>query len=158
MSSRNHSINILFLLSLGRGLTVYDLSKLLGSSGRKVSNGALIPILLKLTDLGYVSHRQEGRRKIYSLTAKGRKYVASVRKIRERLKENALSMIVSGNAVQLGLLKSVDDMSVLESVLDRTGEGILRFLAAAFRLEKNGEEGRARELTEALMRLLEDYP
>lgn len=157
MEARGYSVSILFLLDLGSGLTVYDLSKLLGKFDRRVSNGTLIPIMNRLMDLDYVTFRKSGRKKIYSLTPGGKRYVRSVRNIREGLKRNALAGILGSNAVYLDLLASVDDMNALEQALEHIGDGLMQFLGAAFRLEKEGAGGKVAEMNTRLMRLAEDF-
>ncbi len=157
MSAHNYSINILLLLDLGRGLSVYDLSKILGRFDKRVSNGTIIPVMNKLMELNYVTFRKTGRRKVYRLTASGKRYVTSVKKIREGLKRNALTTILGSNAVYLDLLASVDDISALESVLERMGEGLMTLLGTAFSLEKEGNDERLDELNDKLRKLLEDF-
>lgn len=157
MASGNYSISVLLLLDLGRGLTVYDLSKLLGRFDTRVSNGTIIPLMNRLMELEYVTFRKSGRRKVYRLTSKGKKYVASVKKIREGLKRNALATILGTNAVHLDLLANVDDMNTLEQVLDALGGGMMKLLGTAFRLEKEGNRKRLMELDFSLKKLLEAY-
>ena len=73
MASHNYSISVMLLLDLGKGLTVYDLSKLLGRFDTKVSNGTIIPLMNRLMELEYVKFTKSGRRKVYRLTAKEKK-------------------------------------------------------------------------------------
>lgn len=157
MAEHSYSLNILFMLELGKGLTVYDLSKILGRFDRRVSNGTLIPVMNRLMEMEYVTFRQEGRRKIYRLTARGRKYVDSVRRIRQGIKKNALTTILGRNAVYLDLLASVDEINTLEKVLEQVGEGMTAFLGAAFSLEKDGDRKRLLELERKLRKLTEEY-
>ncbi len=157
MASHNYSISVLLLLDLGKGLTVYDLSKLLGRFDTRVSNGTIIPLMNRLMELEYVKFTKSGRRKIYRLTARGKKYVASVKKIREGIKRNALTTILGTNAVYLDLLANVDDISTLEQVLERIGGGMMKLLGTAFRLEKEGNTKKLAELDSSLRKLLEAY-
>ncbi len=157
MPARNYPLNILMLLGLGKGLSVYDLSKILGRFDRRVSNGTIVPVMNRLMELDYVSFSVSGRRKVYRLTKSGKRYVASVKKIREGLKKNAMASILGDNAVYLDLLASVDDMNTLERVLDLTGDAMTRFLGAAFRLQKEGKTGKVAELNEELKKLVEEF-
>ena len=157
MTEHSYSVSILLLLDLGSGLTAYDLSKVLGRFDRRVSNGTIVPVMNKFIELGYVTFRMEGRRKVYTITPSGKKYVASVRKIREGLKRSTLAGILGRNAVYLGLLASVDDMEVLERMLSHVDEGLTRFLGAAFRLEKEGNEEKVSEINRRLRLLAEEY-
>lgn len=156
MTEHGYSVSILLLLDLGSGLTAYDLSKVLGRFDKRVSNGTIVPVMNKLIELGYVSFRQEGRRKVYRISSSGKRYVASVRKIREGLKRSALTGILGRNAVYLDLLASVDDMAVLERTLARVDEGLTRFLGTAFRLEKEGNGEKVSELNQRLRMLAEE--
>jgi DNA-binding PadR family transcriptional regulator len=72
--------------------TGYSLSKeIQQSTGQKPSFGSIYPILEKFTSEGIVSVHQEGRKKIYTLTAKGRRAAADLKNRHAQLIEQMIS-------------------------------------------------------------------
>lgn len=69
-----------------RSLSGYDLMiRLENILGKKPSSGSIYPLLGDLNDKGLISVKEEGRKKTYSLTAKGRKDVMKLFKEKENL-------------------------------------------------------------------------
>lgn len=64
-------------------LSGYDLMKFLGQFGEKPSPGYIYPLLNDLETKGFISVKQDNRRKIYSLTKKGKKLLDELQKNRQ---------------------------------------------------------------------------
>ncbi|MGI0065352.1 MAG: PadR family transcriptional regulator [Nitrosotalea sp.] len=62
----------------------YDLMKKINMSGNKPSPGYIYPLLQDLKKRGFVSYIEEKRRKVYSITKKGRKFLNNLTKTHER--------------------------------------------------------------------------
>jgi DNA-binding PadR family transcriptional regulator len=65
-------IIIINCLMRSDGLSGYDIIKFCRDGGIPASSGTVYPHLKSLTDAGYVACEEDGRRKLYSLTPKGR--------------------------------------------------------------------------------------
>ena len=72
--------------------TGYSLSKEIHTStGQKPSFGSIYPILEKMMSAGIVTMREEGRKKIYTLTAKGKKAAGDLQQQRVQLIESMIT-------------------------------------------------------------------
>jgi DNA-binding PadR family transcriptional regulator len=66
-------------------LSGYDLMKCIGEFGEKPSPGYMYPLLKDLEKKGFISVKRERRRKVYSLTAKGRRLLEELKRNREEM-------------------------------------------------------------------------
>ncbi len=71
-----------------KSLSGYDLIKSLSEDGTKPSPGYIYPLLNDLEAKKFISVKQYDRRKVYSLTAKGKKLLNDLRKHRESMVSN----------------------------------------------------------------------
>lgn len=94
----SYSLKILIALK-DNELTLYDLSRVLGSYGKRVSSGSLIPALKKLENSGYIFSKVEGRYKRYKITEKGNKYLSSLSDVRDKIKEDLLENLTKQNLI-----------------------------------------------------------
>ncbi len=84
-------LKLIVLKELERGeATGYDLMTRIGEKVRRPSPGSLYPLLRELKEKGFLKMRVEGRRKVYSLSEKGREIL---REFKEREKEEILRKI-----------------------------------------------------------------
>ncbi len=88
----SYSIKILMALENNQ-LTLYKLSKILGSQGKRVSSGSLIPALKKLEKTGYIESSIKNRYKEYRLTDKGKTYLNSISDMRDKLRRDLLESL-----------------------------------------------------------------
>ncbi len=66
-------LKLLILKELNeRELSGYDLMKIIGEKLKKPSPGSVYPVLKDLREKGFLNVRSDGRKKIYSLSEKGR--------------------------------------------------------------------------------------
>ena len=63
----------------------YDFMKYCKRNGFSVSPGTIYPHLQSLEEEGYVRYEKRGKRKVYSLTAQGKKIVRNLNKSKEEL-------------------------------------------------------------------------
>jgi DNA-binding PadR family transcriptional regulator len=68
----------------------YDLMSALAVHGAKQSPGYIYPLLHDLKERGYVSVHAEGRRKLYSITPKGKRLLATLEQNKEEMLRNTL--------------------------------------------------------------------
>ena len=102
----NLKLVILWELS-EKPLTGYDIIKRMSSQGQKApSPGSLYPILHDLHNDGLVSVLEEGKRKIYSLTRKGKSFLKKMNDLHTRS--------VSKMMEQMGRIAKGDELSYYE--------------------------------------------
>lgn len=66
-------------------LSGYDLIKHFEEFGERPSPGYIYPLLNDLEEKGFISVKQDERRKVYSITAKGKKLLLELQKNREEM-------------------------------------------------------------------------
>lgn len=77
-------IKLIVLKELSKeSLSGYDLMRYIGKLGEKPSPGYIYPLLNDLEVKGFISVKQKDRRKIYSITVKGKKLLDDLQKSRE---------------------------------------------------------------------------
>lgn len=75
-------------------LSGYGLMKRIENfTGRKPSPGSIYPLLKDLKDKGLVDVKRDGRKKVYSITAKGKKTVFKMLKQKEKLILNGVEAL-----------------------------------------------------------------
>ncbi|MFT4309217.1 MAG: PadR family transcriptional regulator [Candidatus Woesearchaeota archaeon] len=85
----------------------YDIIKNLSSKGMKApSPGSLYPILHDLNNQGLVSFKEDGKKKVYSLTAKGRSFMKKMNNLHKKSVEQMMS--------QLSTIAGQDDITYYE--------------------------------------------
>lgn len=77
-------LRVLKLLSR-ESLSGYDLMKQFGRFGEKASPGYIYPLLNDLKKKGFISLKEDKRRKVYSITNKGRKLFTDLQENREEM-------------------------------------------------------------------------
>lgn len=62
-------------------------------TGKRPSPGSVYPVLKSMEELEYISSKQEGKLKIYSLTTKGKRYGLSLLKKRNTIMANKIELL-----------------------------------------------------------------
>lgn len=145
MINRDYATRVLFALSF-KDLCGYQLSKYIATKGERISNGTLKPVLDHLLMNDFVSFSINGRRKVYSLTEKGEKYVDELRSIRNEFQRMVLVESMDEHAIFLDFLSNLDDATIFRELLEYLGDEIMSLVKSGFLMKKNGE-------TESLFRL-----
>lgn len=105
-------------------LSGYDLiNKLAHVIGKAPSSGSVYPLLQELDEKGIVNFKQEGRRKVYSITAKGRRLMERI------LKEKEDITLKNAELIRLiGDLTGDDEASQMTTCVDQLKSGQELFL------------------------------
>ncbi|MBW3018567.1 PadR family transcriptional regulator [Candidatus Woesearchaeota archaeon] len=119
---RGH-LKLFVLKALGEGnKSGYALMKYIEQQmGHKPSSGSIYPILEQLKKENLVTVKEEGRKKTYSLTAKGRKTETEL----ELTKEEMTQKIIDGLKMMTAL--TGEDMTACENMLRRVHRGEMPF-------------------------------
>jgi len=75
-----------------RRLSGYDLMRILGEVGKKPSPGYIYPLLNTLEEKGFISMKEEGRKKIYFITKEGKSFLKSLKEKRDAMLEKVIEM------------------------------------------------------------------
>jgi DNA-binding PadR family transcriptional regulator len=129
-------IVILFTLSRGKK-SLYELSKILATDGKKKSSGTLVPIMRKLEKEGYVSKETTGRIRYYSLTVKGKKHVGKLKRLSGDIKKGFLRAFVRQEILvtetrKRELLLSPDFVRRLERTYEMLGDELTELISVIF--------------------------
>lgn len=133
----------------------YQLSKNILHHGEQISSGTLVPILRHLESAGLTTYRRSGKRKIYSLTDKGRKYTQSLKEIGNEIKKKMFVESMDQNLLYYDILTNYEDVEAIKDVLDRLGDLLLDIIREGFRLEKNRSPEDVEKLEEEIRKVLE---
>ncbi len=152
MINRDYATKVLFALSF-KDLCGYQLSKYIATKGERISNGTLKPVLDHLLLNDFVSFSINGRRKVYSLTEKGEKYVEEIRSIRNEIKRRVLVDSMDEHAIFLDFLSNLDDAPKFRELLEYLGDEIMSILKYGFLLKKEGEIKKLDRLKDSLSQL-----
>lgn len=155
MINRDYATRVLFALNF-KDLCGYQMSKYIASKGERISNGTLKPVLDHLLENKFVTYSFNGRRKVYSLTEKGEKYVSEVRFIRNELKRRVLVDSMDENSIFLDFLSNLDDATVFRELLEFLGDEIMSIVRSGFMLKKNGDTSSLSELKNKLAKIAEE--
>ena len=150
MVNRDYATRVLFALSF-KDLCGYQLSKYISAKGERISNGTIAPVLRHLSENGMVISSVSGRKKVYSITDKGQRYVDEVRSIRNTLKKRIFVDSLNENAIFLDFLSNLDDATLLRELLEFIGDEIMSLVIAGFQMKKRNEEDSLQELKRILM-------
>jgi DNA-binding PadR family transcriptional regulator len=137
MGSTNR-VMILFTLSRGKK-SLYELSKILSTDGRKKSSGTLVPIMRKLEEEGYVSKETSGRIRYYSLTEKGKKHVGKLKRLSGEIRKGFLKAFLRQEILitetrKRELLLSSDFVKRLEIIYDMLGDELTELISVIFNM------------------------
>ncbi len=157
MTSSNR-IMILFTLARGKK-SLYELSKLLSSDGRKKSSGTLLPIMRKLEEEGYVSKESSGRVRYYSLTLKGRKHVEKLKRLSGEIRRGFLRAFMRqeflvSETKKRELLLSPDFVKRLEITYEKLGDELIELITEIFNMALEEDYGRIDKTKEKLKLLI----
>ncbi len=131
-------VMILFTLSRGKK-SLYELSKILSTDGRKKSSGTLVPIMRKLEDEGYVLKETSGRIRYYSLTGKGKKHVGKLKRLSGEIRKGFLKAFMRQEILitetrKRELLLSPDFVKRLEITYEMLGEELTELISVIFNM------------------------
>lgn len=152
MINRDYATRVLFTLSF-KDMCGYQLSKYIASKGERISNGTLKPVLDHLLLNDFVTFTQDGRRKVYSLTHKGEKYVGEIRSIRNEFKRRVLVDSMDDNAIFLDFFSNIEDATIFRELLEYLGDEIMSIVKSGFLMKKKGDDSKLAELKEVLKNL-----
>ena len=82
-------MNIIQYIYVNKEMTGYSFMKYCKERGINVSSGTIYPHLKELEDLGMITHRKDGKRKIYTITKDGKLWL-------EKLSKNDIPKILQG--------------------------------------------------------------
>lgn len=154
MINRDYATRVLFALSF-KDLCGYQLSKYIAIKGERISNGTLKPVLDHLLLNDFVSFSISGRRKVYSLTEKGEKYVDEIRSIRNEFQKRVLVESMDEHAIFLDFLSNLEDAPVFRELLEYLGDEIMSIVKGGFLLKKEGNNEKLAQLKDSLKELEE---
>ncbi len=133
------------LLTLSRGKkSLYELSKILSTDGRKKSSGTLLPIMRRLEKEGYVKKDRSGRIRYYSLTESGRKHTARLRKLSGQIRRTFLKSFMKQEVLMSEtkkgeLLLSPEFVERLEVVYETLGEELTELISLIMKVTIKGD-------------------
>ena len=109
---RRGEFRFLILMALsGKPMHGYALIQELGTTyQRPVSAGVVYPTLQELEDMGLVSSREMEGKKVYSITADGRKHLAENGEVVDRLRAG---QEYAGRLGQFDLVKDLQDLEAM---------------------------------------------
>lgn len=103
----------------------YDLMKSMNTYGEKPSPGYLYPLLADLEKNKFISLKENGRQKIYSITKKGKTLLEDLRKSRQEMFHKTATIISTmTNKSELDEFKQMKKM-IIEKHKNFKDEGIL---------------------------------
>ena len=155
MVNRDYATRVLFALSF-QDLCGYQISKYISTKEERISSGTIQPVLRHLLEKDLVSYSVKGRRKVYSLTQDGQRYVAEIRSIRETLKKRIFVDSLNENALFMDFLSNLDDAKYLRDLLEYIGDEIMSIVRAGFLMQKNNETGSLEYLKDTLKEISEE--
>ena len=74
-------------------LSGYDLMKIIGEMGKKPSPGYIYPLLEDLEKKDFISVKKESRKKVYSITQKGKKLLESLETNKEEMLKSMMRIL-----------------------------------------------------------------
>ncbi len=131
----------------------YELLKKIGSiSGKKPSPGYIYPLLNDLESKGFVSVREDGRSKIYTITPPGNKLLNELKKTREEMiKTLSLSFEQISDKKDVEVLEKIrnayaknKDLAIMDKAL------IGEFHKTLFEIQQSGYEKKKEEVRDIL--------
>ena len=116
-------LNVLHELN-SESLSGYELIKRISLSQQKrPSPGSIYPLLNELLFKGFVNVKEEGRKKIYSITSKGTNRISSLVKEKEKMFEKHFILIK-----EVSDIMGQDDIKKLERILElKKKEGFIPY-------------------------------
>ncbi len=156
----SYSIKILMALE-NNDLTLYRLSKILGSNGKRVSSGSLIPALKKLEKTGYIESINNNRYKEYRLTEKGRNYLNSISDVRDKLRRDLLESLTKQDLLNdksndiHDLIFNEDLFIDIKNFIDKYGLDLNYIITRSFILFRNGGNEKIQRFFESAREVLE---
>lgn len=152
MVNRDYATRILFALSF-KDLCGYQITKYISTKEERISNGTVAPVLRHLLENGLVISSVSGRKKVYSLTEKGQRYVDEVRSIRNTLKKKIFVDSLNENAIFLDFFSNLNDATLFRELLEDIGDEIMTIVIAGFQMKKGKDTQSLGELKNSLMKL-----
>lgn len=152
MVNRDYATRILFALSF-KDLCGYQISKHISSKEERISNGTIAPVLKHLLEKDMVVYTESGRKKIYSLTETGQRYVDEVRSIRNTIKKRIFVDSLNENALFLDFLSNLDDATIFRELLEFIGDEVMSIVISGFQMKKKGDQESLEHLRHLLRNL-----
>ncbi|MGC8655950.1 MAG: PadR family transcriptional regulator [Thermoplasmata archaeon] len=159
MTSFNR-IKIIFILSKG-DRNSYQLSKMLSAQDRRMSSGTLFPILRDLENEGFVVVNRNNGRKFYSLTEKGKNYVAALENLRDNLRKKLMEAYLRDHILiyerdDYSLLLSKDFVNHISELSDIIGNELTGLLSLLITLISKGDRDAVLRIREKIIDMMEE--
>ncbi len=159
MTSLNR-VKILFILSKGERNS-YQLSKMLSAQDRRMSSGTLFPILRDLEIDGFIMIKNNGGRKMYSLTQKGKNYVDTLENLRDSLRKKLMESYLRDHILiyekdDYSLLLSKDFVNNISELSDIIGDEVTGLLSLLISLISNGNKDAVLRIKEKIIDIMEE--
>ncbi|KAA8922990.1 PadR family transcriptional regulator [Thermoplasma sp.] len=145
-----YAVKALILLSKNP-MTLYQMSKEISSDGQ-VSHGTILPMIRKLLQEGFIEFEIRGREKIYHLTKKGDRFVESISKIEEDVKQNLISRAMGDAFFYLNLLSKDDTSEAIKAAIQLMLPVIVAEVEYAFRMIMGGHREEVEDMARELLR------
>lgn len=152
MVNRDYATRVLFALSF-KDLCGYQISKHISARDERISNGTINPVLKHLQDNDMITSSISGRKRIYTITEKGLRYVDEVRSIRNALKKRIFVDSLNENAIFLDFMSNLDDATLFRELLEYIGDEVMSIVIAGFQMKKRSDETSLQELKGLLKEL-----
>ncbi|MGC8546524.1 MAG: PadR family transcriptional regulator [Thermoplasmata archaeon] len=159
MTSFNR-VKIIFILSKG-DRNSYQLSKMLSAQDRRMSSGTLFPILRDLENEGFVVVKRNNGRKFYSLTEKGKNYVAALENLRDNLRKKLMEAYLRDHILiyerdDYSLLLSKDFVNHISELSDIIGNELTGLLSLLITLISKGDRDAVLRIREKIIDMMEE--
>jgi PadR family transcriptional regulator, regulatory protein PadR len=144
-------IKLIVLNELSKSnLSGYDLMKNLDQLGQKTSPGYIYPLLNDLEKKRFISLKEEDRKKIYSITKKGKKLLNDLEKNREEMfkKIKKTWSAIADKEEFNEFIKSKKNMHKKQNFID--GDILERFHRTLFGVYKNDDINRRRKIRQII--------
>jgi len=159
MTSFNR-VKIIFILSKG-DRNSYQLSKMLSAQDRRMSSGTLFPILRDLEKEGFVVVKRNNGKKFYSLTEKGKNYVAALENLRDNLRKKLMEAYLRDHILiyerdDYSLLLSKDFVNHISELSDIIGNELTGLLSLLIALISKGDRDAVLRIREKIIDIMEE--
>ena len=159
MTSFNR-VKIIFILSKG-DRNSYQLSKMLSAQDRRMSSGTLFPILRDLEKEGFVVVKRNNGKKFYSLTEKGKNYVAALENLRDNLRKKLMEAYLRDHILiyerdDYSLLLSKNFVNHISELSDIIGNELTGLLSLLIALISKGDRDAVLRIREKIIDIMEE--
>jgi DNA-binding PadR family transcriptional regulator len=124
-------------------LSGYDLMKYIGEGGNKPSPGYIYPLLKDLQKKGFILVSKDGRRKVYSITQKGKNLLE---KLKNKQKEMINTISVIGDKKEMEVFLKLKSNIVGKDCFLQKGRRLRGLYKLIFQICKTGDDKKLKEI------------